>query len=131
MIRITKNNRKDRSFGIVPGLICIAYFAYQYLHAGLLNYTVGGIGLFFVVLALTAPFLFFPFRVLMEIAGHFMGIVNTYVLLTLIFILLFIPIGFILKIMRKDNLKLKWDSKAPSYWIERSGSQTSSMKNQF
>lgn len=131
MIRITKNNRKDRSFGMFLGLVCFAICGYQYLHAGLLNYTAGGIGLVLLILAFSVPFLFYPFRGLMEIVGHFMGIVNTYVLLTAIFIFLVIPIGLILKIMGKDSLKLDWDSKATSYWVERPESKTSSMKNQF
>jgi hypothetical protein len=67
----------------------------------------------------------------MEIVGHFMGIANTYVLLTAIFVLLFIPTGLILKLMGKDSLKLKWDSRATSYWVDRPKSKTSSMKNQF
>lgn len=131
MIRITKNSRKDRSFGIFLGLLCFAVCGYQYLESGLLNYTVGGMGLFLLVPALFSPFLYYPFRRLMEIIGNFMGILNTYVLLTLIFVLLFIPIGLILKVTEKDSLKRKWDSKAPSYWIERLYSKTSSMKNQF
>ena len=131
MIRISKNSRKDRSFGIFLGLMYFAVCGYQYLQSGLLNYTVGGMGLFLLILALFKPFMYYPFRRLIEIIGNFMGIVNTYVLLTLIFVLLFIPIGLILKMTGKDSLKRKWDSKAPSYWIERLNSKTSSMKNQF
>jgi hypothetical protein len=131
MIRITKNNHKDRSFGMFLGMMCVVFFGYQYLYAGLLNYTAGSIGLVLLILAFSVPLLFYPFRGLMEIIGHFMGIANTYVLLTVIFIFLFIPIGLILKIMGKDGLKRKWDSKGTSYWVERQESKTSSMKNQF
>lgn len=131
MIRIEKNSRKDRSFGIFLGLMCVAFFCYQYLHAELLYYTVAEIGLFLLILSFSIPVLFYPFRGIMEIIGYFMGIVNTYVLLTAIFIFLFIPIGLILKMMGKDSLKLKWDSKAASYWIKHQDSKTSSMKNQF
>ena len=131
MSRIEKNSRKDRSFGIFLGLMCVVFFCYQYLHEELLYDTVAAIGLFLLILSFSIPVLFYPFRRIMEVIGHFMGIVNTYVLLTAIFIFLFIPIGLILKITGKDNLKLKWDSKATSYWIEHPDSKISSMKNQF
>jgi len=131
MIGITKNSRKDRSFGIFLGLLCFAVCGYQYLQSGLLNYIVGGMGLFLLILAMFRPFMFYPFRRLMEFVGHIMGIINTYVLLTAIFIFMFIPIGLLLKMVGKDSLKRKWDSKAPSYWIERLDSKMSSMKNQF
>ncbi len=131
MIRITKNNRKDRSFGLALSIMCVGFCAYRYVQGNGLNYTVAGIGLFLLVVALSAPLFLYPFRVSMEFLGHYMGIANTFILLTIVFILLIMPIGLILKLTGKDNLNRKWDLQTPSYWVKWPESGSRSMKNQF
>lgn len=131
MIRITKNNRKDRSFGLALSIMCLVFCAYRYVQGYGLNYTAVSIGLFLLVIALSAPRILYPFRAAMEFLGHWMGRANTFILLTVVFILLVIPIGLILKITGKDNLNRKWDSQTPSYWIKWPESGSRSMKNQF
>ena len=131
MIRISKNTRKDRSLGLALSIMCVVFCAYRYVQGDGLNYTVAGIGLFLLVVALSAPLLLYPFRASMEFLGHYMGIANTYILLTVVFILLIIPIGLILKMTRKDNLSRKWNSQTPSYWVKWPESKSRSMKNQF
>jgi len=69
--------------------------------------------------------------VAMEAIGHWMGIVNTYILLTLIYFTLFIPVSLLFKITGKDNLKLKRDKRVSTYWVEKTPQNESSMKNQF
>jgi len=131
MIRISKNSRKDRSFGLALSIMCVVFCAYRYVQGDGLNYTVAGIGLFLLVVALSAPLLLYPFRESMEFMGHWMGLANTFILLTLVFILLIIPIGFVLKMTGKDSLSRKWDSQTTSYWVKWSESKSRSMKNQF
>jgi hypothetical protein len=67
----------------------------------------------------------------MEFIGHWLGIANTYILLTLLYFILFIPLHLIFKLTGKDDLKLKWSKNAGSYWIETPKQNESSMKNQF
>jgi hypothetical protein len=45
--------------------------------------------------------------------------VNTRIILSLTYFLVFTPIGLILKLLGKDLIKEKWDPKATTYWIER------------
>ena len=47
----------------------------------------------------------------------------------IIFFLVVTPIGFIMKLLGKDLINLKFN-KEKSYWIEKSGPK-SKMKNQF
>jgi hypothetical protein len=44
---------------------------------------------------------------------------NTRLILGLSFFLVFTPMGLILRLLRKDLIKEKWDKQAASYWIER------------
>jgi len=131
MNRTSKKTNKDKSFGLALVLICLGYILYSYLHLQIFNRLMAGLVLLFLLIALIVPHLFYPFRRVMEIFGHYLGIVNTYVLLTLIYLFLFIPTGWIMKLFGKDSLKLKWDPKATSYWVERADKNDSLMKNQF
>ncbi|TKJ37590.1 hypothetical protein CEE37_13840 [candidate division LCP-89 bacterium B3_LCP] len=45
---------------------------------------------------------------------------NTRLILGIVFFLVFTPVGLLLRLLRKDLLKERWDSDASSYWIRRS-----------
>lgn len=62
--------------------------------------------------------------------SHLMKKITTRVALALIFYLVIGPIGLILKINKKDILKLKKNNNNQSYWIEVTN-QNSSFNNQF
>ena len=130
MIQKTKL-KKNRSFGLIVGLILFGLTFYQTLHGHTLNPWMLTAGILFGFAGLFLPFLIDPVRIGLEYIGRWMGIVNTYLLLTLIYIVLFIPLSLIFKITGKDDLKLKWDKSAKSYWIEKQSQDESSMKNQF
>ena len=44
---------------------------------------------------------------------------NTRLILTLAFSLVFAPIGLILRLLRADLIKERWDPDASSYWVDR------------
>ena len=48
----------------------------------------------------------------------------------LIYYIIFLPIGFIMRLINKDFLQINIDKKIPSYWIDKE-KKTSTMKNQF
>ena len=131
MVKPSKKSNKDRSFSLAMALICLGFVLHPYLHLQVFNPVIAGFTLLFLLIALIAPYLIYPLRRMMEIFGHYLGIVNSYIILTLIYLLLFIPTGWIRKIFRKDSLRLKWDPTATSYWVERADKNDSSMKNQF
>ena len=130
MIRKTKL-KKNRSFGLIVGVILFGLTFYQTLHVHTLNPWMLTAGILFIIAGLFLPSLINPVRIGLEYPGRWMGIVNTYLLLTLIYIVLFIPLSLIFKITGKDDLKLKQDKLAESYWIEKRSQDESSMKNQF
>jgi len=132
MINRGKRDRnKNRSFGIILGLIFLAFATFGYLNSGMLNYRFVIIGSFCELIAYGIPRLLSPFRFVMEKTGHYLGIGNTYILLTVIYVFLFIPVGLLFKLTGKDNLRRKWNSKANTYWMEKDPINESPMKNQF
>ena len=51
----------------------------------------------------------------------------------IMYALVMVPVGLILKLMRKDLLRLKPDARASTYWIQRTppGPTPESLKDQF
>jgi hypothetical protein len=62
--------------------------------------------------------------------GGFLGLINSKIIILFLFYAVFLPIGLILKIFKKDLLRKKLDKSASSYFIDRNYSPQD-MKNQF
>jgi len=62
--------------------------------------------------------------------GELIGKVISPIVMFLIYIIVFFPIGLLYKLLNKDLLGLKIDKKKYSYWSEKKVIKTS-MKNQF
>ncbi|MCB0421204.1 MAG: hypothetical protein KDD61_09410 [Bdellovibrionales bacterium] len=50
--------------------------------------------------------------------AHYMGTINTFLLLFLLFFLVFTPISLFFKLIRRDALRLRWKGQS-SYWVPR------------
>jgi len=126
-----KNRNKNRTFGAVAGSACMGCTAIIYLEAHVLDVWLLLVGIIFLTVAALIPVLLYPLRTGLETLGRWMGIANSYLLLTVIYVLLFVPLNIIFKLSGKDSLKLKNDKWATSYWIESVKQGDSSMKNQY
>lgn len=62
--------------------------------------------------------------------GNLVGKINSKIIIIVLFYAVFLPIGIILKILRKDLLRKRIDKLSPSYFIDRV-TQPQNMKNQF
>ena len=62
--------------------------------------------------------------------GNLIGKINSKIIILILFYVIFMPIGIILKILRKDLLRKKIDKLSTSYFIDRE-LQPQNMKNQF
>ncbi len=84
-------------------------------YPSILSYAFIGVVLVLLPLAVFAPTLLRPlFKLWMKLA-HAVGWFNTQVLLTIVFILIFIPTGLIMKLLRKDPMKRKMLAEE-TYW---------------
>lgn len=59
-----------------------------------------------------------------------MGKINSKIIIFILFYFIFLPIGLVFKILKKDLLKKKLDKSSNSYFIDRV-TQPGDMKNQF
>ena len=55
------------------------------------------------------------------------------VVMFIMYALVMVPVGLVLKLMRKDLLRMKLDARSPTYWNQRAppGPTAESLKDQF
>jgi glucan phosphoethanolaminetransferase (alkaline phosphatase superfamily) len=112
MAQIIKSIKKDRTVGLIFGVMGFSLTIYLFLKLHSINPLTFGVGIAFSLTAFAMPNLLFPIRFVLEKIGYYMGFVNTYLLLAIIYVVFFIPIG-------------------KSYWIEKPMQKGGSMKYQF
>jgi len=87
----------------------------------------------FLVIGLMAPGLLHPLsRVWAKLALLLHRIVNP-ITTAIMYVVVFVPAGWIFRLLGKDSLRLKLEPDAESYWIPRNppGPAPESMRNQF
>lgn len=63
--------------------------------------------------------------------GFFLHSIMNPILLGILFFFFVTPIGFIIRLLGKDPLQLKFNRDIDSYWIKRNENDNDSFKNQF
>jgi len=123
----------DRAFGLTFAVVALILSGIWYWHDrswwfyGLVAAAV------FAALALAAPKLLAPLnRIWLKIGLLLHRVVNPLVM-GLLFFGCITPMAFVIRLMGKDMLRLRFDAKADSYWISREppGPAPESMRRQF
>ncbi len=111
--------KKLRSFGLTLGIALL-------IIAGVLHWRdisgfvfVAGIGGLILSIGLIAPNLLRPLYKPWMALALVLGFIMTRVILTVMFIVLFIPIGLLMRLFGKDPLRRKLDPDAETYWIPK------------
>ena len=119
----------NRNFGIVFFLVFLIIPTYPLINSGelkLWSLVISGI---FLILGLLNAKILNPINKLWFKFGMFLGIIISPLVMGIIFFSVVTPIGLLMRLLKKDLLKLKF-SNTNSYWIEKSEPK-SKMKNQF
>ena len=111
--------RQLRSFGITLGIafLIVAGVLYWRDIPGVM--IVAGIGGLLLVTGPIAPGLLRPLYKPWMALALILGFIMTRVILTVIFVFLFIPIGLLMQLFGKDPLRRKLDPDAKTYWISK------------
>jgi hypothetical protein len=91
------------------------------------------LGLGFGVVALVAPSVLDPLRCAWMKFGWLLGKIVSPVVMGVLLYAVVTPVGLFQRLFRRDQLRLKWDREAKSYWQNREppGPPPDSMTNQF
>ena len=119
----------NRSFGIVFSIVFLIIGIYPLINNHELRIWSLIIAIIFLVLGLLNSKVLTPFNKLWFKFGLLLGRIVSPIIMVLIFFFVVTPIAYIMRIIGKDLLNLKFNNNK-SYWIEKTGPK-SKMKNQF
>ena len=119
----------NRSFGIVFFIVFILIAFYPLINQGEIRIWSVFISLLFLILGIINSKILTPLNKVWFKFGIFLGKIISPIVMGLIFFLVVTPIAFLMRILNKDLLNLKFN-KNSSYWIKKTDPK-STMKNQF
>jgi len=85
----------------------------------------------FAVPALVYPPLLRPFNALWLKIGHVLGWINTRIILGVVYFVVFLPAGLLLRALRKDPMRRSFDPAADSYRVSSEPSPGNQMEKPF
>tara|TARA_Y100000389_G_scaffold11739_1_gene10731 strand:+ start:584 stop:976 length:393 start_codon:yes stop_codon:yes gene_type:complete len=128
----TYNNIKissNRSFGVVFFIVFLLIALYPLLNNNEVRLWSLIISVIFLILGILNSKILSPLNKIWFKFGLLLGKIISPIIMGVIFFSVVTPIGFIMKLLGKDLINLKFNNQK-SYWIEKSGPK-SKMKNQF
>lgn len=123
----------DRTFGLVVAFFFLVLALSPLRHAGHVRiWWLVLSGTSFAV-ALLWPRSLHPANRAWTSFGVLLGRLVNPIVMTILFVLVFTPVGILLRMLDKDLLRLKWDPKRITYWMPRQppGLEAESMSRQF
>ena len=119
MSRNYTKNQKIFALGlpVVWAILNLLFFRFQFQSTGFIILTalIGGVEIAFLLFPPVYRKIYRGWNWLARKIGQF----NSYIILTLIFYLIVTPISLLLRLLGKDLLDRKIDSRATSYWHPR------------
>ena len=119
----------NRSFGIVFFIVFLIIATYPLINGDELRLWSLITSIVFLFLGLVNSKMLNPLNKLWFKFGIFLGKIISPFVMGVIFFLVVIPIGLLMRLLKKDLLNLKFNNNS-SYWIEKTEPK-SKMKNQF
>lgn len=131
--RVESKGPSDRSFGLMFATVFALIGSWPILsQEGVRLWALLASGVF-LVFTLAAPRLLAVPNRLWTKFGLFLGNLVNPVVMAILFYAIITPYGLIIRWLRKDPLRLRFDRSADSYWLDRipPGPEPQSMKDQF
>ena len=119
----------NKSFGIVFFVVFLLITLYPLLNNESIRIWSLVISIIFLILGILDSKILSPLNKIWFKFGIFLGKIISPIVMGIIFFLVVTPTGFIMRLLGKDVLNLKY-SDHKSYWIEKTGPK-SKMKHQF
>jgi predicted membrane metal-binding protein len=123
----------DRSFGVTFAVIFALVAAWLYWRGHRYALPALGVAGAFALVAATVPRILHPLNVVWMKFGFLLGMIVSPIVLGVIYLLLFVPVGLFFRMTGRDALKRKFDSGLNTYWIDRTppGPDGKSFPRQF
>ncbi len=130
MTVMTPSKKDLVTFELIWAFIFMVIALYPLIHSEAIRLWSVIVSITFILIAFIAPSLLTGFYKIWVKFGELIGGVISKLILLLLFYAIFTPVALVLKLLGKDLLHKRLDSKASTYWEERE-EQPGSLKNQF
>ena len=120
----------NKSFGILFFIVFFLIGIWPLFNAEVLRVWPIPIALIFLVLGITNSKILTPINLIWIKFGELLGKIIAPIVMALIYFIILTPISLLLRLIKKDILKIKILKKTDSYWIKRE-KKIGSMKKQF
>ena len=121
----------ERNFGLVFAAVFSTIAVWPLLAGNELRWWALAIAFVFLLTALLIPRVLAPLNRIWFRFGLLLGRIAGPVVMALIFFGAVVPTALVMKLRRKDLLRLKRNRDADTYWIKRDDSVAGSMHDQF
>lgn len=121
----------DKKFGYVFAIVFFLLGISSLIITFYLRLVLFGLSFSFLAAALLNPDTLRPANKLWMRFGLILNKVISPIILAVLFFAVFMPVGLILKLFRKDILNLRLNKSLKSYWIDSTQTLPTSMKDQF
>ena len=125
-----ENKSSVKSFGILFAIVFLIIATWPLLNSEEIRIWSLVVSVIFLILGLIKSRILNPLNNFWIKLGEFLGKIVAPIVLLFIFFVIITPMSFLVKIMRKDLLNVKFDKNKSSYWIKRD-EDLGPMKNQF
>jgi hypothetical protein len=122
----------DRAFGLVfAGAFCLVALLPVMRGGGVRGWALG-VAALFLAAALIRPAILHPLNRVWMRVGMILGMVANPIILAILFYLVLVPIGLLMRLVGSRPLQLGFDPKARTYWTPREpGPARDTMNRQF
>jgi hypothetical protein len=121
-----------RSFGfVVGGGFCLIGLWPAILHGQQPRLWAIAVAALLALLAVASPNLLSHFHQFWMFAGEFLGRLNSRLVLGILFFALFVPFGFVMRLLGKDPMRLKVDPDSRSYRLPSRERSDSHLEHQY
>jgi len=121
----------NRKFGLITGGVLLVLFFYSLIFHRQYGVVIGVIGSSLILFALIKPLILNPLRKVWDKVGMILGIINTSIILSLLFFLVLTPLGCLMRLMNKNVIDLKWNKSKSTYWETTPANPEHSLQKQF
>ncbi len=123
----------NRIFGLTFGVVFLIIGLYPWLSGRPVRQWGIGIAVAFVVVALVLPRVLGPLNKVWTRFGLLLHRITSPIILGIMFFGVVTPTGFLMRLLRKDLLKLRMERDASTYWVDRQppGPRPDTLPNQF
>ncbi len=119
-IKNIPNSKKDlKKFGLTLGLVFLLWSGLVVWRKGIFPEFILGLAVFFLSAGFLFPIILKPFQKAWMALACVLGWVMSRIILTVVFVVVITPIGFLTRLLGKDFMNRKFHEKKDTFWSDR------------